>query len=249
MDDYHKKNLKMLGCSTFFVILFTIIFGLIYWWLGPIHARELQNYEVKISVFNKKGEYVELDKNKYNIKVEPKIRKLPSTEPNDYAAYLVSFVSVLATFIVIANFANASELNKAKEDAEVASAKAESVQKYVETEKKEVMRNFESIKVMMATTTNALRDFNRQKEKITQAQEDIEGINNYLNMVKPIVDRINKEIIKGENSALVNNIKLGQVVGNDISQFSEAYNSNGFISSENTNNLNNEKILDLNINN
>ena len=114
--DFTKNNLKLLVCSAIVVIIFTAIFTGLYCWFRPSHKVDVKT-NVELYVKNAKGKFVKTDSTLYVVKAPLEVKEQPLVDGTDYSSYLISFISVLATFVVIANFANAAELSGAKEAA------------------------------------------------------------------------------------------------------------------------------------
>lgn len=158
--NFFWKNIVCLVFSAIVVWIFTFTFANYYEGIRPEHKVEVTN-SVHVLVKNEKGKFVELDTAKYKVQpVIEEVKEKPLIDGTDYSSYLISFVSVLATFIVIANFANAAELSDAKETAK--RAKEEAI-----NAKKDLDEAYSKVK-------DLIKEIDSKSEKIDKQEKTIE---------------------------------------------------------------------------
>ena len=169
MEKILRKNLLILVASVVLVLTFMYVFSLIYEKVRIKPSCELKDYKVKVEIQNKDGSKFKPDSCQYIIKPEPHYTENP-IEANDYSSFLVSFISVLATFVVIANFANAKDLISSAENAENAKIEAENAKIAAETAK----TDSETIKTQVAgqitEVNNILTDIKGLKAEVEQTK-------------------------------------------------------------------------------
>jgi len=213
--DFTKNNLKLLVCSAIVVIIFTAIFTGLYCWFRPSHKVDVKT-NVELYVKNAKGKFVKTDSTQYVVKAPLEVKEQPLVDGTDYSSYLISFISVLATFVVIANFANAAELSGAKEaaikakeaaekartDAEKAKTDAEKAKTDAEKAKTDFDKARESVDEMLSKiqitkdkidsqNTSIDSSIEDQKTLINEQSEKIREFEPYIDLVKKYTEKYN----------------------------------------------------------
>lgn len=177
------KNLLILGASVILVLTFMFLFSLLYDKVRIKPSCELKDYKVKVEILNKDGSTFQPDSCLYIIKPKPHFTENP-IEANDYSSFLVSFISVLATFVVIANFANAKDLITSSENAENAKIAAETAKTDSETIKTEVAGQITKV-------NNILTDIRNLKTSVEQTKNKAEE---YLSKACQLIAEQNEAI-------------------------------------------------------
>ena len=213
--DFTKKNLKLLVWSAIVVIIFTAIFTGFYCWFRPSHKVDVKT-NVELYVKNAKGKFVKTDSTQYVVKAPLEVKEQPLVDGTDYSSYLISFISVLATFVVIANFANAAELSgakeaainakeaaiNAKEAAEKARTDAEKAKTDAEKAKTDFDKARESVDDMLSKIQITKKEIDSQNTSINSSiadqntlidkqSEKIREFELYIDLVKNILKRYN----------------------------------------------------------
>lgn len=186
------RNIKILAASVLLVLGFMYIFSIIYDKVRIKPSCEVKDYKVEIQIQKKDGTYAKLDSCQYKVVPAPQIFESP-IEANDYSSFLISFISVLATFVVIANFANAKDLiassdnaekarkeaEEAKKDAENAKADSESIKNQVTgqiTEVNKILSDVKTLKTAVEQTKhNADESLSKASQLIAEQKATIEA--------------------------------------------------------------------------
>ena len=105
-------NVKALFLSLVIIALF--MFGFT-WFYKMVKPCRFEGDNVKVSVYMRddKGKLEKIDDKRFEVRVESvEVKEMPA-DTHDYSSFLVAFVAVLATFVVLGNFAQAHNLNSA----------------------------------------------------------------------------------------------------------------------------------------
>lgn len=180
MDKALWKNCIILLVSIILVIGFMYGFSLVYDKVRIKPPYEVCDYRVEVQIQRKDSSYAKIDSCQYKIIPAPKVYEYP-IEANDYSSFLVSFISVLATFVVIANFANAKDLVSAAENAEnaekaanLAKSKAEAVLTTVSQKIEEVNNTLNEVRLLK---DEVLRVKGQADETLKNSTQQIEKLN------------------------------------------------------------------------
>lgn len=220
MENTLWKNIKILCVSILLVISFIACFSFFYDKIRIKPSCEIKDYKVEVQVQKKDGSYVKLDSCHYKITPAPQITENP-INTNDYSSFLVSFISVLATFVVIANFANAKDLllssdnaKKAKEEAEQAKNEAENAKGEAENAKSETQG-------VKAQVLAKIEEVNTILETITTLKDNVESVKSKadesLNNSSRLLEELNASI-DSKFRDLDSQIKTAQSILDDTSK-------------------------------
>lgn len=230
------RNIIILTTSVLLVLGFMYIFSILYDKVRVKPSCEVKDYKVEIQIQKQNGTYAKLDSCQYKVVPAPQIYESP-IEANDYSSFLISFISVLATFVVIANFANAKDLiassdnaekakkeaEEAKKDAEKAKADSESIKTQVTDQITEVNKILSDVKTLKTaveqTKHNADESLSNARQLIAEQKATIEAqfgkLSKEVSDAQTVFADIKTEIDDKQNDL----IKLYNEISQQIEQF------------------------------
>ena len=165
-------NVKALFLSLVIIALF--MFGFM-WFYKMVKPSRFEGDNVKVSVYMRddKGKLEKIDDKRLEVRVESvEVKEMPA-DTHDYSSFLVAFVAVLATFVVLGNFAQAHNLNRAVDtmkDFEKYREGMEETIKQLEYEKDKLKRGVENA---LENSKKKLNDYveNTLKKKMSKIAE------------------------------------------------------------------------------
>lgn len=171
-------NVAALLCSLALIALF--MFGFM-WFYKMVKPSRFEGDNVKVSVYMRddKGKLEKIDDKRLEVRVESvEVKEMPA-DTHDYSSFLVAFVAVLATFVVLGNFAQARNLNRAvdtMEDFEKYREDMEKTREQLKYEKGELIRGVENA---LKNSKKELNDYveNTLKEKMPKIAEETRNEN------------------------------------------------------------------------
>lgn len=174
-------NVKALLCSLALIALF--MFGFM-WFYKMVKPSRFEGDNVKVSVYvrDDKGKLEKIDDKRLEVRVESvEVKEMPA-DTHDYSSFLVAFVAVLATFVVLGNFAQAHNLNRAVDtmkNFEKYRKGMEETIKQLEYEKGELKRGVVNA---LKNSKKELDDYveNTLKEKMSKIAEETMNDNSVL---------------------------------------------------------------------
>ncbi len=168
-------NVKALLCSLVLIALF--MFGFM-WFYKMVKPSRFEGDNVKVSVYMRddKGKLEKIDDKRLEVRVESvEVKEMPA-DTHDYSSFLVAFVAVLATFVVLGNFAQAHNLNRAADILKGFKEYRKGMKKTIkqlENEKGELIRGVKNALINSKKELNVYVKYTLKKKMLKIAEKTI----------------------------------------------------------------------------